>query len=158
MATPKVPRNRLFALQSNGDLRWTTTLSSRDNITDVQIIPGDGLFVVRKPADGNTALLTSLDDSGTTRYEATLSGDFNEVLGGLYEAPYLFLHTTNANGNSSILQLDADTGRQNLIRSFPGQRVSSFQAEQFDDVEVLSIVVNGVTLYLNLSDLSDSHC
>lgn len=146
--------NRLFALNSDDTLRWTTILSETNSSAEPVIVPGDELFLLRPDSSGSSTL-TSLDGSGGVRYEALLTGDFNTIVDGLFEQPYLFLHVKNSAGNSSILQIDAATGRQNRVRDFAGHNLSDFALEEFDGNRVLATTLNGVTNYLTLDELND---
>lgn len=144
--------NRLFALNADGTLRWTTIVSDSGNNADPVIVPADELFLLRSDNSG-TVTLTSLDTSGNIRYEALLTGDFNTVVEGLFDQPFLFLHVRNAAGNSSILQLDAATGRQNRILNFTGNNVEGLAIEEFDGNRVLAITLDGVTNFLTVDEL-----
>ncbi len=145
--------NRLFALNSDDTLRWTNILSDSGNMAEAVIIPGDELFVLR-PDNNSSVTLTSLDTTGNTSYEALLTGDFNTVVEGIFNQPFLFLHVRNSAGDSSLLQLDAATGRQNRILNFTGLNVDSIAIEELTDNSLLAVTLSGVTNYLTLDELA----
>lgn len=144
--------NRLFALNADETLRWTTLLPAIGSNVAPVIVPGDELFLLR-PDNNGTVSLVSLDASGNTRYEALLTGDFNTIVAGLFDQPHLFLHVKNAAGNSSLLQLDAATGRQNRILNFTGNNLDSLSIEEFNGTRVLAVTLDGVTNYLTLDEM-----
>lgn len=146
--------NRLFALNADDTLRWTTILPDSNSDSAPVIVPGDELFLIRSDGSG-AAALTSLDNGGNIRYEALLTGDFNTIVEGVFEQPNLFLHVKNSAGNSSILQIDAATGRQNRVRDFAGHNLTDFAVEEFNANRVLAVTLNGVVNYLTQDELID---
>ena len=147
--------SRLFAVDENDSLVFSATLSDQGSNTDPIVIGGDGgAFVVRQSvATSNNRILTSFDENGNELYEALLSGDLITVVDGIVETPNLFLHTTNSFGDSSILQIDSASGRQNSVLNLPGVTVGDIDVESFDGITALSIVMGGVTVFHDLNTL-----
>jgi len=144
--------NRVFALDADDNLRWTTTLSEQNDRDSALLVPGNDLFVLR-PQNDNNVVLTALDSVGDVEYEAVLTGDMNVLVEGFFEAPNLFLHSKNSIGDSSVLQIDGSTGRQNLVRSFPGETIESIGIEDLDGTRFLTVISGGVTSYLTMDTL-----
>ena len=147
--------SRLFAVDENDSLVFSATLSDQGSNTDPIVVGGDGgAFVVRQSvATSNNRILTSFDENGNELYEALLSGDLITVVDGIVESPNLFLHTTNSFGDSSILQIDSASGRQNSVLNLPGVTVGDIDVESFDGITALSIVMGGVTVFHDLNTL-----
>jgi len=146
--------SRLFAVDENGTLVFSATLSDQGSNTDPMVIGGEGAFVVRQSATTtNNLILTSFDKNGNELYEALLSGDLITLVDGIVETPNLFLHTKNSFGDSSILQIDSASGRQNSVLNFPGRTVGPLDIVSFDGITALALVLDGVTFFHDLNTL-----
>jgi len=146
--------SRLFAVDQNGSLIYSATLSEQGSNSDPLVIGGVNAFVVRQSvANPSTRVLTSFDESGNELYEALLSGDLVTIVDGIVEDPNLFLHTTNSFGDSTILQIDSATGRQDSVLNLPGATVENLAVESFDGITALSLVQDGVTVFYDIDTL-----
>ena len=146
--------SRLFAVNATGSLVFSSTLSDQGSNTDPLVLGGEGAFVVRQSATSpNNRILTSFDANGNELYEALLSGDLVTVVDGIVEGPNLFLHTKNSFGDSSILQIDSASGRQNSVLNFPGRVVGPLDIESFDGITALALELDGVTVFHDLNTL-----
>lgn len=146
--------NRLFAISPSGILAWSSRLSEQGQSGDSTLILGEHLFVLRRATgSGNNRVLTAFDSEGYTLYEAVLSGDLLTLEAGIFDAPHLFLHTRNSNGDSRVTQIDGASGRQSAILDFPGQSVEAIDLETSGDTRFLAARINGVTQYFDAETL-----
>ena len=140
--------NNLFSLAEDGGINFAVMLPEDAVLANTRVISGSNLYALNpSSADRNNWLLTAIDAGGNVLYTSVVGRDIVTIETGFSIAPYLFLHTIDEAGESSIFQINEATGAIRNVLQLGGQNVERVGSQSFDGATFISIQSDGVTSY-----------